>query len=67
MEELTQKDILNENIDVENTIKREAMEELKINNPRRNYLVPLLQMDSKGIETEIMEKHELVDINGNKK
>lgn len=55
---IDQKDIFGENIDVEKTIKREAMEELKINlndkesilylsNPRRNYLIPLLQIDSK--------------------
>ena len=98
---IDQKDIFGENIDVEKTIKREAMEELKINlndeesilynrmsylyvyeylkennlevefkklhflekdnaveelnklsNPRRNYLIPLLQIDSKGVEND---------------
>ena len=31
--------------------KDNAVEELnKLNNPRRNYLMPLLQIDSKGVE-----------------
>lgn len=56
---IDKKDIVNEKINTEQTkklyfLKKDnAVEELKkLNNPRRNYLIPLLQMDSKGVSRE---------------
>ena len=44
--------------------KDNAVEELnKLSNPRRNYLIPLLQIDSKGVEND--KKYMLIDAGNN--